>query len=116
MNDKLTSPICLTNGSLFSPNRVFEARQGADGHFVVYKQGNPIFATGRFNGGNVGGRLCMQSDGNLVNYTVSGSPYWDSNTKDRGRGPYTATMQDDGNFVIYDSTNTATWSTNTSGR
>jgi surface antigen len=52
--------------------------------------------------------LQMQSDGNLVLYTASGQPLWDTQTAGHP-GAY-AVQQGDGNFVVYSSANKALWS------
>jgi len=56
--------------------------------------------------------LLMQTDGNLVEYTASGS-LWASNTAGHP-GAYLG-MQSDGNVVIYSSSGTALWSTGPKG-
>jgi surface antigen len=56
--------------------------------------------------------LLMQSDGNLVEYTASGS-LWASNTAGHP-GAYLG-MQSDGNVVIYSSSGTVLWSTGPKG-
>jgi len=56
--------------------------------------------------------LLMQTDGNLVEYTASGS-LWASNTAGHP-GAYLG-MQSDGNVVIYSSGGTALWSTGPKG-
>ncbi|KAF0705295.1 Aste57867_7077 [Aphanomyces stellatus] len=52
--------------------------------------------------------LTIQSDGNLVLYTVK--PRWDSNTSKQGIGPYCLTISLAGKLVILDSQCTRLWS------
>ena len=59
-------------------------------------------------------KAIMQSDGNLVIYDVQGKPYWASNTA--GRVGSTLTMQSDGNLVIYDANGRPAWASNTNGQ
>ena len=106
---------------LTSPSGRFVAVMQADGNFVVYNQGAPVWASNTNGQGSAPFNLIMQSDGNLVVYAVTQNcetntactPTWASNTAGKGSGPYNLAMQDDGNLVIYDSTNTATWATGT---
>lgn len=54
----------------------------------------------------------MQTDGNFVVYTLSGTALWSTNTV--GQGADWAVMQSDGNFVLYNqATGKAIWSSNT---
>ncbi|MFD7907383.1 DUF6531 domain-containing protein [Kitasatospora sp. NPDC059747] len=58
-------------------------------------------------------RLVMQTDGNLVLYSVATSqPLWSSGTT--GNPGAWATMQADGNFVVYDTNRKSLWTSNTS--
>jgi hypothetical protein len=61
--------------------------------------------------GNTGAYLTLQTDGNLVSYTQTGTPIWTSNTN--GHNNDTLRLQDDGNLVIYDSNAAILWSSNT---
>jgi hypothetical protein len=54
----------------------------------------------------------FQSDGNLVVYTASEKPVWD--TKTTGTGANACIMQGDGNLVLYNG-RTAVWNSETSG-
>ena len=55
-------------------------------------------------------QAAMQSDGNLVVYTVpSGNVIWSSGTSGQGTGPYRFNYQSDGNLVVYDSTGKPLW-------
>jgi len=54
--------------------------------------------------------VAMQSDGNLVEYTSTGTAVW--STKTSGSGATYATMQTDGNLVVY-SPGGAVWSSST---
>lgn len=136
-NDRITSPNCIINKCIDSANKQYHACQQNDGHFVVYnKNWRPIYATGKYAGDTVPGSLCMQHDGNLVNYKGNNTPdlanwpgygpvdmrssqhYWASGTSDHGYHlkPYSAIMQNDGNFVIYDRNEKPIWATNTVGK
>jgi hypothetical protein len=68
--------------------------------------GQKLFsADGRF-------RLDMQSDGNLVMYTVEGGGYrWSTGTA--GSGADKAVMQQDGQFCLYNRVGELKWSTYT---
>lgn len=57
-------------------------------------------------------QLVFQSDGNLVLYSATRVPLW--NTGTYGVGADRAVMQEDGNFVIY-AAGTPVWKTNTGG-
>jgi hypothetical protein len=61
--------------------------------------------------------LAMQTDGNLVVYTMNGTAIgravWDSHTN--GDDGARAILQDDGNLVLYSPSDQALWSSNTSG-
>ena len=60
--------------------------------------------------------LTMQTDGNLVHYSVASFngrgrdfPLWASGTNGKGSGPYRAVMRDDGYLTIYDNNNSQIW-------
>ncbi len=59
---------------------------------------------------NLGYRLVLQGDGNLVLYEGD-TALWASSTSDATR----FAVQDDGNLVLYNSAGTAVWSSETSG-
>lgn len=52
--------------------------------------------------------------GNLSVQHVKGKILWQSNSGNRGQGPYRLFMQMDGNLVIYDRNKKPTWASNTS--
>jgi hypothetical protein len=56
----------------------------------------------------------MQSDGNLVLYTSSGTPVWATGTPGNP-GAYLE-VQNDANLVIYSPSGTALWPTGTAGK
>ena len=56
-------------------------------------------------------KLLMQTDGNLVLYTVSNSPIWHTSTN--GNNGARLTMQTDGNLVLYSNTNNSLWTSGT---
>ena len=115
-NGTLTAAQILT-----SPSGRFVAVMQADGNFVVYNQGAPVWASNTNGQGSAPFNLIMQSDGNLVVYAVTQTceadtaciANWFGNSKGKGTPPYMLTMQDDGNLIVYDSTNTAIWTTDT---
>ena len=82
-----------------------------DGNFVIYADGQPIWATGTAFRGSGPYRLAMQADSNLEVYGSSG-PTWAIGVRN-GTAPFTLMMQDDGNLVVYDSANRAIWASNT---
>ena len=70
--------------------------------------GREIWATNR-----LGGQYAvLQSDGNLVVYSSTGTAIWASNTV--GSGADRLVAQSDGNLVLYSPTR-AVWATNTVG-
>jgi len=58
--------------------------------------------------------LLFQNDGNLVLYSDTGTPLW--NSKTAGRGGFVLQMQADGNLVLYSKAGKAIWNTRTGGR
>lgn len=54
--------------------------------------------------------------GNLSVQHVKGKILWQSNSRNRGQGPYRLFMQMDGNLVIYDRNKKPTWASNTGGK
>ncbi len=82
---------------LHSADRQYTAVQQADGNFVVYGYGRPVWSSG--TAGAVSGRVFVQADGNVVVYTAGGAAAWQSRSS--GAGPGTFVMQDDGNLVLY---------------
>jgi hypothetical protein len=103
---------CMANKFVTSPNGKYKAWQQSDGHFVLYNTvtNKPIWSTGSF--GKTNGKLCMQTDGNLVNYTSNGIGYWNSKTNTGNN--YQLIIKDDGDLVIRDSVNgNVKWSSNT---
>ncbi|MDY0810580.1 RHS repeat-associated core domain-containing protein [Kitasatospora purpeofusca] len=79
---------------------------------------NPVLPTGGViaSGASLSStsvRLAMQTDGNLVLYSIaSGQALWISGTG--GHPGASATLQNDGNFVVRDTAGTVLWSTQTS--
>ncbi|WP_318846112.1 hypothetical protein [Chryseobacterium sp. JV558] len=57
--------------------------------------------------------LIFQNDGNLVYYSKSGAPAWESKTTNRG---VRAIFQEDGNLVVYTRGNGVAFSSNTYGK
>jgi hypothetical protein len=105
---------CMANKFVISPNGKYKVWQQSDGHLVVYNTvtNNPIWYTGAYNKPN--GKLCMQTDGNLVNYTSNNVGYWATSTTGNNNQ---LIIKDDGDLVIRDSVNgNVKWSTNTVGK
>lgn len=103
-----------------------------DGNLVIVRDDLPVWARGTFIGNQMypnhtlrvgairrsaNGRfqLQMQTDGNLVLYDTSTSP-WSPRWATYAYGSnLRAQMQTDGNFVVYDPSNTPRWYTGTNG-
>jgi hypothetical protein len=97
--------------SLSSPDgRTILAMQ-VQGNLVLYFQGKALWSTDTIGSGV--NRMIMQSDGNLVLYTASGTAVWNSGTG--GRHGSLLAIQNDGNLVIYDASRAAIWHTGTGG-
>lgn len=66
---------------------------------VIYTTANPIKAIWASNTQGMGGvKLCMQTDGNLVLYTASNSPIWNTATFFAGA---TVELQYDGQLAVW---------------
>lgn len=102
-------------GMLESASGEFQARMQDDGNFVVYSNGDPIWASETMGSGGV--RLTLQGDQHLVMYNQleGGDPVWASNVYNKGGSPCRLVMQDDGNLVQYNAHNTPMWCTRTDG-
>jgi hypothetical protein len=109
---------CMDNRFVTSPNGKYKAWQQSDGHLVVYNTvtNKPIWYTGSYLQPN--GKLCMQTDGNLVNYTSNNVGFWYNGkllNHSLNNVVYWATsttgnnnqliIKDDGDLVIRDSVN-----------
>jgi hypothetical protein len=79
-----------------------------DGNVVLYNQGTPLWASG--TAGRPQGRLIMQSDGNLVLYSLSGQPLWATGTAGH---PHASLFVDDDCTTTVHINFTPYWSTNT---
>jgi len=87
-----------------------------DGNFVLYCNGNAIWATNTNNVNVSPDYIELQYDGNLVlyvTYGVNGQPGWASGTY--GEGATHMQLQGDANLVIYNGTH-ALWASNTRGK
>jgi len=93
----------------------FQARMQGDGNFVVYDNGDPIWASETMGSGGV--RITLQGDQHLVMYNQieGGDPVWATNVYDKGGSPCSLVMQDDGNLVQYNAYDTPMWCTRTDG-
>lgn len=78
--DSLGSGLTLYPGqSLLTPSQHFRLVLQPDGNLVIYKDGQPIWASS--TAGKDVSQLSMQADGNLVIYSKSGTPLWASNSR-----------------------------------
>lgn len=76
--------------------------------------GGVLTAGNSLQSSNLGYRLLLQLDGNLVlSQQPYGLLYWTSGTN--GRGAQRLTLQSDGNLVLYTSAGQAVWASNTVG-
>ena len=104
-NIPLTSGILLT-----SPKGTYIFTLLGNGSAYVSKPGSPaIWQTSILppDSSMVGGKLILQTDGNLVLYRTDGSAYWSSGTGGSVNSGINniLIMQDDGNLCIYDTSN-----------
>jgi hypothetical protein len=81
----------------------YRAAMQTDGNFVVYNSNSAVWASN--TGGNAGGYLRLQSDGNLVIYAAAGYPIWATMTSGTSR----LVMQPDGNLVAYRADGSPAW-------
>jgi hypothetical protein len=81
----------------------------SDGNVVLYRNGQPLWATG--TDGKDSERLIMQGDGNLVLYDRAMRPIWYSQTANQG--PSRLELQNDNNLVIYRNDGMPSWATYT---
>ncbi|KAL2633419.1 hypothetical protein R1flu_004898 [Riccia fluitans] len=103
---KLNSGESLWQGS-------YEFRMQQDCNLVLYKNGNPIWAS------NTGGKssncyFTLQEDGNGVVYDGNYRAIWATGTN--GVGPSYIILQCDGNVVLYTPDARPIWATGTNGR
>ncbi len=124
--------IRLTQGATWSPGGYWSwtacsgrglklIYQDFDSHFVLYCNGNAIWADNGPYGQVTDYQprdVIFQSDGNLVMYdysvySQSVYPNWATGTN--GEGAQYMQLQGDGNVVIYTGSNSALWATNTRG-
>jgi hypothetical protein len=96
---------------------------GSDGNISLTEGGTPLWSSNSAQGftllpgqaiysPNGQFMLTLQSDGNLVEYNSTGTPFWSSQTQ--GQHVTAMVMQGDGNLVLYNG-NTAVWATNSVG-
>jgi hypothetical protein len=79
---------------------------------TTFKAGTQLNANNQLGSPNQEFRLNMQSDGNLVVYTVSNGNYkWSTDTV--GSGAIIAKMQHDGQFCLLNKTRKIVWTSNT---
>jgi hypothetical protein len=98
------------NTQLKSQNGLYELRMQNDGNLCVWKTEGVSFdfvwrTMDKLEDNMKGGRLSMQTDGNLVLYRSNNVPYWASGTSGGGNGKnYILVMENDGAISIYDTT------------
>ena len=113
--DTLNGGECLVSGKeLVSKNGVYKVKLEKNGHFVIYKNGVKDWSAGEVVNkkapehtrlGNITFKqpykMCMQKDGNLVEYDSANAVVYATDTNKKAAGPFRLTMQDDGNLVVY---------------
>jgi hypothetical protein len=99
------------NSQLQSNNGFLNLLLQGDGNLVLYRTlfGWALWASN--TAGSPVDHVIMQADGNLVAFSLSGTPYWATGTG--GHPGAWALLQDDGNLVVYDAGNNALWASNT---
>jgi hypothetical protein len=116
--DRLPSGDQLKPGQpvVVSLNRQYLVIQQHDGNLVLYRGtiGGAKTALWASNTISPGAVATMQTDGNLVVRSSSGTPLWTPGTG-KHPGAYLA-VQNDGKLVIYSAAGTPLWATSTAGR
>lgn len=87
----------------------FSLNLQGDGNLVLREGATALWASA--TSGQPTAELILQSDGNLVLYSVTGTPLWSSATF--GNPGDRLVVQNDGNLVIYSSANAPLWSSGT---
>jgi hypothetical protein len=99
-----------------------EMRRSLNGnYYIVYGSGilyvvqlSPYNIVWKNNTTSItGGKVILESDGNLIIYDDYGKPIWTSGTSNKGESPYSLKMENNGNLVLYDATNNKIWQTET---
>ena len=119
----LTTPLTscgrLGSGEALIPGRTLYSCAGnvrvihqGDGNVVVYDRLGALWHTQTWN--STTSTFIMQTDGNLVLYTGTGSPLW--SVMGNGNAGAYLRMQDDCNLVMYSASGTRLWETRTSCR
>lgn len=110
----LTACSVLSSGDALSPGQTISSCNGkatlahqTDGNVVVYQNQNGVPLWNTVTPGQTTSSFIMQTDGNLVLYSGTGSPLWVSGTAGNS-GAYLA-MQDDCNLVVYSASGTPLW-------
>jgi surface antigen len=80
-----------------SPNGQYSLNMQSDGNLVEYVAGRALWATG--TEGNVGDHVAMQTDGNLVVYSLKNTALWSSGTGGHS-GAFDLTLLDTAGLVI----------------
>jgi hypothetical protein len=98
-DDMQPSEVLDLDTALTSANGKYTLRFQGDGNLVLATTSPDKYLWDRGTDGRQGETLVMQTDGNLVVYTLAGAPIWASNTA--GNPGSQLLVQDDGNVVIY---------------
>jgi hypothetical protein len=102
--DRLTAGV-----SIYSSSGAFNLTQQSDGNLVLYQGAVPRWWTSTF--GHTAAYTILQDDGNLVVYSSTGAPLFNTGTTTVGNTGGRFTVQDDGNLVLYDADGTPVWAT-----
>jgi uncharacterized protein (UPF0333 family) len=76
----LTGEKLERNDKVISPNSAYVLVQQGDGNLVAYKSSGSEYLWQSATGGNANAYTVLESDGNLVVYSVAGKALWNSNT------------------------------------
>jgi hypothetical protein len=88
----------LTAGErMTSPNGQYSLNMQSDGNLVEYVAGRALWATG--TEGNVGDHVAMQTDGNLVVYSLTNTALWSSRSGGHS-GAFDLTLLDNAGLVV----------------
>ena len=99
------------NGTLTSDNSRYKLKLKENGELDIYCAAQDIWSSNTANSNAT--KLHFQNDGNLVLYTESGSPVWETDTNiEYGYVPEKVdkvVLQDDGNLVMSFPNNEVKW-------